>query len=138
MRNSANISTKIFHLRDSFGNYVSENFKMANSLNYIFSRLGDFFCKANTLAATNSKNSFNSLHLVRAQNQFQFRFITESELKKLKALSSQNQWLLSSIPPWALKDGYDVLIGHLTNVINSFISGKKFPNNLKTAFVTPL
>ena len=44
MRNSTKISTEIFRLRDSFGNYVSEDFKMANLQNYKFSRLGEF-CK---------------------------------------------------------------------------------------------
>ena len=40
--------------------------------------------------------------------------------------------------PWAIKDGCDTSVGHLTNVINSFISEKKFPNNFKTTYVTTL
>ena len=95
---------------------------MANLLNYQFSRLGDFFCKTNTLAAANFKSSFNSLHLVRVQNQFQFRFITDFELKKeLMSLNNQKPIGPSSIPPWALNDGSiipgrfddcDIIVGH--------------------------
>ena len=71
--------------------------------------------KTNTLAAANFKSSFNSLYLVRAQNQFQFRFFTEFELKKeLKSLNNQKPIVPSSIPPWALKDGCAIIVGHST------------------------
>ena len=33
---------------------------------------------------------------------------------------------------------FDKTVGHLTNIITSFISEKKFPNNLKTAYVPPM
>ena len=98
----------------------------------LFSRFGEIHCKTNTPAAANFKNSFNSLHLICAQNQFQFRFTTEFELKKeLTSLNSQKPAGPSSIPPWALKDESDVIVGHLTNVNNSFISEKSFPTTLK-------
>ena len=34
-----------------------------------------------------------------------------------------------------LKDGCDVIVGHLKNVNNNFINEKKFSNNLKSAYV---
>ena len=55
----------------------------------------------------------------------------------MKFLNNQKQIGPSSIPPWALKDGCDITIGHLTKVINSFSVKKSFPN-LKTAYVTPM
>ena len=44
----------------------------------------------------------------------------------------------SSTPRLALKDVCDVIVEHLTNIINSFISDKTYPNNLETVNVTPL
>jgi len=44
----------------------------------------------------------------------------------------------SSIPTWAVKDAVTAIEEHLTFLINSFITEKKFPDCLKIAEITPL
>ena len=58
--------------------------------------------------------------------------------KKFKSLNSQKPMGPSSIAPLGVKDGCDVIVEHLTNVIISFTIEKNFPNKLETAYVTPL
>ena len=43
-----------------------------------------------------------------------------------------------TVPAWAIKDGQEILIPHITFIINECIKNNIFPNQFKLANVTPL
>ena len=128
IRNSTNSNTYIHRLKISFGEIVTNNKKMADSMNYRFSRLGDYFGK-------NQPQNYCK----RNENNFYFRFITSQEGRtQIMNLSVHKLLGPSSIPAWALRDGCSELVEPLTMIFNSFISQSSFPTLFKKTIVTPV
>lgn len=129
IRQSKAPGTEIKLLKNCFGDKITDNKKMSNYLNYMFSILGNYTgpCKSPPTAAQNSEHKFS------------FRFITEGEcLKELRQMNINKPSGPSSIPTWALKDADRSISKHLTYMINECIKNKVFPKSLKLANVIPL
>ena len=77
-RNSKKSSNLIPLLRNSFGDFITNNLQMANLLNYKFSTLGCFYEKNSKIR----KSPPTSTYKIRNNNKFSFRFITSAECKK--------------------------------------------------------
>ena len=78
--------------------FLLNNYKMAQLLNYNFSKIGDYIRSACNFFPTNHSTS---------QNHFDFRFVTTKEvLLTLKNLNSNKPSDPSDIPTWALTDGF--------------------------------
>ena len=127
IRNSTKSNTYVQRLKNSFGEIVTNNKKMADLMNYRFSRLGDYF----------GKNQPHNYCKKNDNNNFYFRFITSQECRtQIMKLSVHNPLGPSSIPAWALRDGCSELVEPLTMIFNSFISQSSFPTVFKKAIVT--
>ena len=106
--------------------------KIANFLNYKFSKLGDFI-------GTQSPFKGLAADTRKRKSIFKFRFVTSGEcFAVLKSLNSKKPLGPSEIPAWALKDGAHYLAPQLTYIINDFIRQNRFPQRLKLAIVTPV
>ena len=70
-RNSTKFSQNIFYLKKCFDDVITDNYKMAQLLNYKFSKLGDYIGSACNFFTTNHRTSKNS---------FDFRFVTTKEV----------------------------------------------------------
>ena len=77
-RNSKKSSNLIPLLRNSFGEFISNNSQMANLLNYKFSTLGCFYEKNSKIR----QNPPTFTCKIRNNNKFSFRFNTSAECKK--------------------------------------------------------
>ena len=79
-RNSTKFSQNTFYLKNCFDDVITDNYKMAQLLNYKFSKLGDYIGSACNFFPTKHRTSKNSFH---------FRFVTTKEvLLTLKNLNS--------------------------------------------------
>ena len=126
IRNST--KSNIQRLKNSFGETVTNNKRMADLMNYRFSRLGDYF----------GKNQPQKYCKKNDNNNFNFRFITSQECRtQIMNLSVHKPLGPSSIPAWALRDGCSELVEPLTMIFNSFISQSSFPTLFKKTIVTP-
>ena len=104
----------------------TDDLKMANLLNYRFSRLGDSLGEYKGYipwqdTVNKNKISFQSISL----------FECEKQIKNLNVGPS-------IIPAWALKDAMNVIAEPLTFLINAFLEKGIFPNYLKHAYVIPI
>ena len=98
---------------------------MADLMNYMFFRLGDYFGKKQPHKYCKKKDN----------NNF-FRFITSQESRtRFMKLSVHKLLGPSSIPAW---DGCSELVEPLAMVFISFISQSSFPTLFKKAIVTPV
>ena len=101
-RNSKKSSNLIPLLRNSFGDFITNNLQMANLLNYKFSTLGCFYEKNSKIRQSPPTSTCK----IRNNNKFSFRFITSAECKKeIHNSNCQKAPGPSKIPAWALKDG---------------------------------
>ena len=133
-RNSLRTKTVIPSLENVFGDYVTDQKKVANLLNYRFSKLGDFIGQWKFF----KEETFN-ISLIPNLAKFGFHPITLYECKKIVRSSNTKKQLGSSnIPAWALKDSLNVIAEPLTFLINAFFEQGKFPNHLKRAHVVPM
>ena len=59
-------------------------------------------------------------------------------LLHLKTMNTSKPLGPTDIPAWAIKDGRDVLMHHLTYLFNAFLKQGTFPSDLKKAIITTL
>ena len=104
-RNTRRSNVQIHSLRNCFGDTVTDDLRMANLLNYRFSKLGDYSGVV--------KKFISSEHLINEEFQFQPISIYECR-KQIKSLNINKPLGPSNIPAWALKDASDVLAEPLT------------------------
>ena len=130
-RNAKRTATTISSLKNSFGDIVTGDLRIANLLNYRFSKLGDYL---------GEHRPYTSLRkTVKIKDEFTFQPISLFECKKqIKNLNINKPLGPSKIPAWALKDSINVISEPLTFLINAFITEGKFPNHLKQAYVTSI
>ena len=89
-RNSTKFSQNILYLKNCFDDIFTDNYKMAQLLNFKFSKLGDYIGIACNIFPTNHRTSKNS---------FDFKLVTTKEvLLKLKNLISNKPSGPSDIP----------------------------------------
>ena len=111
-RNSTKFSQNIFYLKSCFDDAITVNYKMAQLLNYKFSKLGENIGSACNFFLTNHRTSKNSSD---------FRFVTTKELLlTLKNLNSNKPSGPSDIPSWAFKDGFLFLADPIKLLFNQF------------------
>ena len=77
-RNSKKSSNLIPLLRNSFGNFITNNLQMANLLNYKFLTLRCFYEKNSKIRQSLPTSTCN----IQNKNKFLFQFITSAECKK--------------------------------------------------------
>ena len=132
-RNSKRMKTEIFSLKNSFGDIVTDQKRIANLLNCRFSKLGEYFGQTRQYMNTTSKDIQN--------NNRKFSLQPKSTLecrKHLNRLNKNNSLGPSDIASWALKDCLTLLAEPLCFIINAFIEEGKFPEHLKQAHVIPI
>ena len=131
-RNSQRTKTHISSLRNSFGDLITDPKRIANLLNYRFSKLGDYAGKKIPYKKPNNR-------IPERQSLFSFKPISIFDIKKhINNLNSNKPICPSKIPAWALKDVLNVIAEPLCYLVNTFIQEGKFPNQLKQAFVVPI
>ena len=130
VRNISRTGTKILSLKNCFEDVITDSKKIANLLNYKFSKLGEFLLNKPTI-----KQNFQQIN----PNLFSFRFFTTFECRKaLNNLNKNKPLGPSTIPAWALKDGAHILAEPLCFLFNGFLKQNKFPSLLKLANITPI
>ena len=117
-RNSTKFSQNIFYLKNCFDDVITDNYKMAQLLNYKFAKLGDYIGSACNFFSTNHRTSKNS---------FDFRFVT----KKRSLTDSNKPSGPSDISSWAHKDWFLFLADPIKLLFNQFLAKEKFPEDLK-------
>ena len=131
LRNSFNVEASIGTLKNALGDLVTEPKKIVNLLNYRFTTLGDYKGESNELYYANIASENHSI--------FNFRFVTQREVRDTILKLSVNKPLgPTKISMWAIKDGMNAILPHLTFAINSSVSENTFPSTLKTAHVIPI
>ena len=131
-RNSQRTKTNISSLRNSFGDLITDPKRIANLLNYRFSKLGDYASKKIPYKKLNNKNP-------ERKSLFRFQPISIFDIKKhIHNLNSNKLFVPSKIPAWAIKDVLNVIAEPLCYLVNTFVQERKFPNHLKQAFVIPI
>ena len=109
---------------------ITQDKKIANHLNYIFSNLGEFF-GAKKLPNYNKSASESA--------PFHFQHITVKQCFDIvRKIIVRKPLGPCTVPAWAIIDGQSVIVPHLTFVINTCLDEKIFPIELKKAHVTPL
>ena len=132
-RNSKRTKTEIFSLKNSFGDTVTDQKRIANLLNNRFSKLGENF------GQTRKYMNITSREIKNNNEKFSLQFISLFDCKKhLKLLNKNKQLGPSIIPAWALKDCLNLLAEPLCFMINAFIEEGKFPEQLKQAHGIPI
>ena len=132
-KNSKRTKTEIFSLKNSFGDTVTDQKRIANLLNYRFSKLGEYLGQTRQYMNNTSKEIKNNNKKISHQP------ISLFECKKhLKRLNKNKPLGPSNIPAWALKDCLNLLAEPLCFMINAFIEEGKFPEHLKQAHVIPI
>ena len=127
------MKTEIFSLKNSFGDIVTDQKRIANLLNYRFSNLGEYFGQARQYMSTTSNEIQNN------DRKFSLQLISIFECKiHLKRLNKNKSLGPSDIPAWALKDCLSLLPEPLCSMINAFIEEGKFPEHPKRAHVIPI
>ena len=132
-KNSKRTKTEIFSLKNSFGDTVTDQKRIANLLNYRFSKLGEYLGQTRQYINNTSKEIKNN------NKKFSIQPISLFECKKhLKRLNKNKPLGPSNIPAWALKDCLNLLAEPLCFMMNAFIEEGKFPEHLKQAHVIPI
>ena len=132
-RKSLKTKTIISSLKNVFGETVLDQTKIANLLNYRFSKLGDYLGGIRTFSEELIDGA------IRNKTTFKFNPITLFECKQIvRQLKSNKPLGPSNIPAWALKDCLNIIAEPLTYLINAFIEEGRFPNHLKRAHVVPI
>ena len=114
------MKTEIFSLKNSFGDIVTDQKRIANLLNYRFSKLGEYFGQARQYMNTTSEEIQNN------NRKFSLQPISIFECNKhLKRLNKNKPLGPSDIPAWALKDCLNLLAEPLCFMINASIEEGK-------------
>ena len=126
-QNSLRTKTVISSQKKVFGDYSTDQKKVANLLNYRFSKLGDFIGQWNFF----KEETFN-ISSIPNLAKFGFHLITLYECKKIvRSLKTKKPLGPSNIPAWALKDSLNVIAEPLTLLINAFLEQRNFQIILK-------
>ena len=132
-KNSKRTKIEIFSLKNSFGDTVTDQKRIANLLNYRFSKLEEYLGQTRQCMNNTSKEIKNN------NKKFSLQPISLFDCKKhLKRLNKNKPLGPSNIPAWALKDCLNLLAEPLCFMINAFIEEGKFPEHLKQAHVIPI
>ena len=125
VRGTCSGNNRITVLRNSFSEMITQDKKISNHLNYIFSNLGDFF-GAKKLPNYN-KSAFESA-------PFHFQHITVKQCFDIvRKINVRKPLGPCTVPAWAIVDGQSVIVPHLTFVINTCLDENNFPIELKKA-----
>ena len=116
------------YLRNSLKEMITQDKKIANQLNHIFSNLGEFF------GAKKPPNYYKSAS---ESAPFHFQHITVKQCFDIVQKINVRKPLGPCTVP-AIIDGQSVIFSHLTFVINTCLDENIFPIELKKAPVTPL
>ena len=124
-RNSKRTKANISSLKNSFGDLITDPKRIANLLNYRFSKLGDYAGKKSSYEKLNNK-------IPERKSSFRFQPISIFDIKKhIHNLNSNKPIGPSKITAWALKDVLIVIAEPVCYLVNTFIQEVKFPNDLK-------
>ena len=130
VRGTCSGNHRITVLRNSFSEMITQDKKIANHLNYIFSNLGEFF---------GAKKPPNYNKSASESASFHFQHITVKQCFDIVRKINVGKPLgPCTVPAWAIIDGQSVIVPHLTFVINTCLDENIFPIELKKANVTPL
>ena len=132
-RNARRTKTEITSLKNCFGDHVTDQKKIANLLNFRFSKLGDYMGTARPYDPPTVPETKIT------KKVFSFQPISLYDCKKQLLCLNKNKPIgPCSIPAWVLKDCRNDITEPLCYLINAFIMEGKFPNHLKHALVTPI
>ena len=130
VRGTCSGNNRITVLRISFSELITQDKKIANHLNYIFSNLGEFF---------GAKKPPNYNKSASECAPFHFQHITVKQCFDIvRKINVRKPLGPCTVPAWAIIDGQSVIVPHLTFVINTCLIENIFPIELKKAHVTPL
>ena len=122
-------SVNLAALRNSFGEMIVDDKKMANHFNLIFSNLGQYFGTINQEIP-----SFPP-----GDSSFDFSPITVKVCHDIiKEINPNKPTGPCKVPAWAIIDGKKILTSHLTFIVNECINEGVFPPMLKRATITPI
>ena len=133
-RNSKRIKTKFVSLKNSSGDTVIDQKRIANLLNYRFSKIGEYFGQARQYTSRTSKKYKALL----GNSGFSPLVCSNAKKKHLKRLNKNKPLGPSDIPACALKDCSNLISEPLCFVINAFIEECKSPEHLKQAHVVSI
>ena len=132
-RNSLKNKTIISSLKNVFGATVLDQTKIANLLNYRFSKLGDYLGGIKTFSEELIDGA------IKIKTKFKFTLITLFECKQIVRQLKSNKLLApSNIPSWAITDCLNIIAEPVTYLKNAFLEEGRFPNHLKRAHVVPI
>ena len=127
--------TAIKILKNSFGDTITDPYKITNLLNNKFATLGDF----NSLISYRHEEEIKSPPITTTRIRFDSRYVTSKEvLDSLRQLNGNKPLGPSQVPGWALRDSTPCIHITLSFIINNAIETQKFPNDLKKAEITPI
>ena len=109
---------------------ITQDKKIANHLNYIFSNLGEFFGAKKPPNYNKSASESAPFHFQHIKVKQCFDIVQKINVKKPLGPCT--------VPARAIIDGQSVEVPHLTFVINTSLDENIFPIELKKAHVTPL
>ena len=124
-----NQSVNIAALKIFFGDLTVDDKKIAEHCNLIVSNLGQNFGR-----------EYESAPICKAGDElFSFCPITGKGCYDiLKQINPHKPTGPCKVPPWAILDGQQILIPHLTFVLNECIRDSVFPSMLIRAVITPI
>ena len=110
VRNSEKIKSRIYSLRNLFGDYVTQTKKIANRLNYRFSTHGNFHDPQYLLQISGICNP--------KQKVFSSYYVTEKDFHDaIRALGKNKPIRPSNLPAWANKESSSVVVPHLNFLV---------------------
>ena len=117
-------------------NKITDNSKIANSLNYHFNEIGKDM--ANSIEKV-SNHSFQFYFKNVIQTRFAFQPITKDHIRNIiKELNSKSSYGFDGISSKLLKQLEQILIDPLTHIINQSLIAGIFPDKLKLAKIVPI
>ena len=116
-------------VRNSFGHLIVDNKKNCQSFTYVFSTLGYYFGKlieeAPLFTVCNASFCFWAV-----SEEYCFDII--------RNLNHNKPTGPCKVLAWAITDGKQILVPHLTMILNECIKNCSFPAQLKRAAITPI
>ena len=100
-------------MKNSFGNIITDNEKFAEFFNFTFINLG--LCNGENNAIGNDENIEHS-------KPFGFQCVNEKLTRKIiRELNPRKPLGPCTVPAWAIKDGQEILISHITFITVEYI-----------------
>ena len=129
LRGTCSGNNRITVLRNSFSEMITQDEKIANHLNYIFSNLGEFF---------GAKKPPNFNKSASESAPFHFQHITVKQcFDIIRKINVRKPLGPCTVPAWAIIDGQSVIVPHLTFVLNTCLDENIFPIELKKSTRNP-